>query len=165
MNGTVNKFVFVWALALTAFIVMGLTIPNNFTAGTTISSAEMNANFAAVKTAVDALEAVALPTSQGTVLGYVFVNGATGAATNPFMKTGGVPTTNRTGVGAYTVAWPGENVLFNDTPVFVLPSTSNRSASFNSVGAGAMTTVTIRDLANAAADSSFWIMILQDHNP
>ena len=54
---TVNKFVFVWALALTAFILLGLTIPHTFTAGSTISSAQMNANFDAVKAAVDALEA------------------------------------------------------------------------------------------------------------
>ena len=54
---TVNKFVLVWALGLTALILMGLTIPNTFAPGTTISSAEMNANFDAVKAAVDALEA------------------------------------------------------------------------------------------------------------
>ncbi|MDA1194730.1 MAG: formylglycine-generating enzyme family protein [Planctomycetota bacterium] len=54
---TINKFVLVWALGLTALILMGLTIPHAFAPGTTISSAQMNANFDAVKTAVDALEA------------------------------------------------------------------------------------------------------------
>ena len=57
MRGTANKFLLVWALVLTAFLLMGLVIPNTFTAGTTISSAQMNANFDAVRAAVDALEA------------------------------------------------------------------------------------------------------------
>lgn len=57
MQSTANKFLLVWALALTGLILMGLTIPNTFAPGTTISSAEMNANFDAVKAAVDALEA------------------------------------------------------------------------------------------------------------
>jgi formylglycine-generating enzyme required for sulfatase activity len=54
---TANKFLLVWALGLTALLLMGLTIPHAFTPGSTISSAEMNANFVAVKAAVDALEA------------------------------------------------------------------------------------------------------------
>ena len=53
---TANKFLLVWAMGLTALILMGLTIPNTFVPGTTISAAQMNANFDALKTAVDALE-------------------------------------------------------------------------------------------------------------
>ena len=54
---TANKFLLFWALSLTAFLLMGLVIPHAFGPGTTISSAQMNANFDAVKAAVDALEA------------------------------------------------------------------------------------------------------------
>ena len=52
----VNKFVVVWALALTAVILMGMDIPNRFSSGDVISSAQMNENFEAVKEAVDVLE-------------------------------------------------------------------------------------------------------------
>ena len=54
---TANKVLLFWALGLTAFLLMGLVIPHAFGPGTTISSAQMNANFNAVKAAVDALEA------------------------------------------------------------------------------------------------------------
>ena len=57
MHGTTNKVLLFWVLVLTAFLLMGLVIPNRFTSGTTISSTEMNANFDAVNAAVDALEA------------------------------------------------------------------------------------------------------------
>ena len=56
-------------------------------------------------------------------------------------------------------------VLFNDTPVIVQCSTSDRTATFTSFGSGATTGVRTTDLAGAATDSSFWVIILQDHNP
>lgn len=40
---------------------MAVTIPNNFSAGEVVSAAKLNANFAALKTAVDALEAKPAP--------------------------------------------------------------------------------------------------------
>jgi hypothetical protein len=47
---------------------LALTIPNSFTSGSPISSSAMNANFTAVKTAVDALEA-AITGKQARVTG------------------------------------------------------------------------------------------------
>jgi hypothetical protein len=38
-------------------VALAVTIPNNFSSGEVISSSKVNANFAALKTAVDALEA------------------------------------------------------------------------------------------------------------
>lgn len=121
MNANGSKFVMGWALAVTAFLVMGVTIPNSFTAGTSISSSQVNANFAALKTAVDALEATAaaLPTTKGSIRGYVMFNGGTGAVVNSFMTTGGVPTVLRTGAGRYTITWPGESIFFTDDPTTI----------------------------------------------
>jgi hypothetical protein len=43
-------------LGLLGVYALAMSIPNGFTAGDVISAAKMNANFTAVKTAVDALE-------------------------------------------------------------------------------------------------------------
>jgi hypothetical protein len=45
------------AISALGIYALALSIPNTFSAGTSISSGQVNANFAAVKTAVDALEA------------------------------------------------------------------------------------------------------------
>jgi hypothetical protein len=57
MEIRLNRWVGLWALGLTAFLFMGVSIPHTFVAGTSIRAADVNANFAALKTAVDALEA------------------------------------------------------------------------------------------------------------
>jgi hypothetical protein len=77
MKRMVNSGVLVWALCVTAFITMGVTIPNVFVAGNTISSAQVNANFTAVKTAIDTLEAgqpVALATIDGDAVAPTALN-------------------------------------------------------------------------------------------
>jgi hypothetical protein len=69
MNTTASKLVLIWALILTGGLVMGMANLNQFSPNTVISSAEVNANFSAVKAAVDALEttvaAQATASSQG----------------------------------------------------------------------------------------------------
>jgi hypothetical protein len=45
------------AISALGIYALAMSIPNTFSAGTSISSGQVNANFAAVKTAVDALEA------------------------------------------------------------------------------------------------------------
>jgi hypothetical protein len=116
MSITANKFLFVWALALTAFITMGLTIPHAFVAGTTISSAEMNANFAAIDTAVDALES---PTRPGTLLARCRLQGATGAHTDSWSSTGGAVVTTRNGLGDYLFELVGYNIDYERNLIVV----------------------------------------------
>ncbi len=69
MKGSNIKFFFLGvALVATGLWAMAVTIPNTFTSGEALSAAKLNANFAALKTAVDALEA-AVPGKQNRVSG------------------------------------------------------------------------------------------------
>ncbi len=157
-----RSFVFgmlVVPIAVLGFAVVyasSVTIPNTFTAGTPAVAAQVNANFAAVKTAVDdndtritALESAAGPTSQGQVRGYVFFSGA-GAVGNSFMTTGGTPTVTRTAVGDYTITWPGEAFLFSSDPTAITLLATVGSANGNSVGGDQL--IRVRDDAGVAVD-------------
>lgn len=69
MNGKNLKYFVMGAAIVAAGLgAMAVTIPNSFSAGQVISAAALNANFAAIKTAVDALEA-AVPGKQNRVSG------------------------------------------------------------------------------------------------
>ncbi len=58
MNGkNLKYFVLGAAIVAAGLSALAVTIPNSFSAGQVISAAALNANFAALKTAVDALEA------------------------------------------------------------------------------------------------------------
>lgn len=165
MERHINKFVTVWAVCLTAFLIMGLTIPNTFTAGTTISAAEMNANFAAVKTAVDALES---PTRRGTVLLFGRVRGElatpdfdTGAYTSDGSP---LPAITDLGVGNYTVALPnGEVFDHGNHAVSITPMEFGSSRMFTiEQGAGGTIEVSIWDDAGNRVDEDFQIIVFND---
>lgn len=69
MNGKNLKYFVLGAAIVAAGLgALAVNIPNSFTAGQVISAAGLNANFAAFKAAVDALE-TALPTKQNRVTG------------------------------------------------------------------------------------------------
>lgn len=165
MNSTVNKFVFVWALALTAFLLMGLTIPNTFVGGTTISAAQMNANFAAIDTAVDALES---PTRRGTVLLFGRVRGEDLTPTfdtGAFTSTGDpLPAITDVGTGNYRIALPGGEA-FSDGGhgVVITPLEFGNERTFTiEEGAGGTIEVNIRDGAGNNVDEDFQIIVFND---
>jgi hypothetical protein len=60
-----KNVVFGFALGSFGLVAVAVTIPNTFTSGTVISSGAVNANFAAVKSAVDTLEATEVGITQG----------------------------------------------------------------------------------------------------
>ena len=94
---------------------LAVTLPHNFSAGQEIKAAEMNANFQALKNAVDALEAKlnkvaasqkAPPTKAGT-LAYVLVRPDGTKWSGYDFNPGGSITTMKLGPGQYRVVFNG----------------------------------------------------------
>ncbi len=165
MSGTTNKFVLVWALALTAFIIMGLTVPNTFSPGTTISSSEMNENFAAIEAAMDALES---PTRRGTILLFARVIGddaVAGYAPGAYSSLGGLlPVPTDLGTGHYLIPLPGGEDFDIDRHAVVITPLANAPARTYGVteGLDATVQVRIRDDAGMAVDDDFQIVVFND---
>jgi len=111
-----NQILFSVFILLSAAVGWAVTIPNTFTPGTTISSEQMNANFTALKTAVDALESkvnavgsnAILPSRDG-VSGYVLVgeDGNKVGNSSSFSSVGGAITSSRVALGSYRVTFAG----------------------------------------------------------
>jgi hypothetical protein len=155
-------------LGLLGVYALAVSIPNPFTAGDVISAAKMNANFDAVKTAVDALEAKvvtldsktasletfknAAPTAKGSLRAFALVS-ADGTVNNQFSSTGGTVTVAKTGVGRYEVTIPGINFFFSTNPAIVSAVNDGRACKTSSIGGNQL--VVCFDLAGAAADSIF----------
>ncbi len=106
---------FVFLSAAVGYAVV--TIPNTFTAGTSASADQVNENFAALKTAVDALEArldglgsnPPMPSASG-ILGYATISTDGSTVSNSFNSSGGAITSaspHTTGLYAITFAGLG----------------------------------------------------------
>lgn len=104
---------FVFLSAAVGYAVV--TIPNTFTAGTTASADEVNENFAALKTAVDALEArldglgsnPPMPSASG-VLGYASISFDGSTASKSFNSSGGAITLSSPHItGVYGISFAG----------------------------------------------------------
>lgn len=101
------------AAPLTAPVTPAASVPNTFQAGTTISAAQVNANFAALTTGLDALDTrltvleakKSLP-SAASVFAYVGTSAGDGAITKTFNSTAGTNSYTGTG-GLYTVTLGG----------------------------------------------------------
>ena len=161
MEKHVNKFLAVWALALTAFVLMGVSIPHTFQPGTTINSGEVNANFMALRDAVTALEGRSA--SRGNIVGLAHVRADGTIEAGSWMASGSTPTlvTHVLASGRYVIGFPGENVSINTRTI--LANTTGMGSGWASVGSNAGNAVVYTyDTLGNAADDAFWVMILND---
>ena len=150
---------------------MGLVIPNPaFAPGTPISSAEMNANFAAIDAAVDALEAdvAALQNSPGRIVGMVRIdgNGPT-SVTRSWMANGNTPTVTHTlGSGLYEITWPGESISTNLPTRAVLASVLFTNYYCNVSASGSSCRVRVYDQTGTLADPfALWVVLMAQTPP
>ena len=173
-----------WLVALAAVFVpasltAAVTIPNTFTSGTPIVAAEMNANFSALKTFVDGLEATIngkadapatgsyVNTPQGRVA-WAWITAACSTSTsanctlNPdfvYNPGGAAPTSTRTGAGRYTVDFPGLNpsAAMGNVQVTSYGDTTNicKVVSWNA----ASVTVRCFDTSGTNVDSRFTVLV------
>jgi hypothetical protein len=120
------------AVLVPAVVTAALTLPNTFTAGTVIKSADMNANFAAVvthangvDTSITALQTQMAALQAAAPIGFARVAGAT------VSTFGGIGTTSVTATGTgfpYTVTFNG-NYPAGITPSKVVVQTTGESSS------------------------------------
>ncbi len=169
------KYSWKWLVALGAVFVPGyvlgaVDLPNVFAPNTPIVAAEVNANFAELERAVEALEARvdSLPSPVGveTPLNKAYwtwaqcsTSGCTVSGSYDYNPDGALPTVTRSGVGAYSVSFPGGNL--NGGTVQVSAYGSNARCNIGSWGA---TNVNVQCYAGngvTAADSSFTVLVLR----
>jgi hypothetical protein len=165
------------ALGLLGVYALAVSIPNIFAGGDVISAAKMNENFAAMKTAVDALEAkvttletktaalesfrTGLATAKGSIRAFAVVNGfpAVGSIQNQFTSVGAAITFSRTGVGRYRLTIPGEDIFIQSDPV-VLTAISDSVCGYSSVSGDLL--VECRNLAGTDVDTVFIAVVFND---
>jgi hypothetical protein len=106
-------------LASSAGLSLAVTLPNTFIAGAPARAEDVNANFAALKAAVDALEdkvknlgANPPLASRNGKMAYAWLDQPTSASYTPdagfaFNSSGGSVTVTRSGVGSYSVSFAG----------------------------------------------------------
>jgi hypothetical protein len=161
-----QRIVLVWSLLVTALLAGGaVTLPHTFTNGQTISATEVNANFTALKTAVDALQAAlaAAPTTQGLPRSIFRVN-PDGTSFNQWHGTGGSATIVRLDTGDYRITLPGEAFDADQDPVLVRPS--GPVDVFGEVfAAGTDLRVRWKDAGGNFIDTQFWVFVFNDGNP
>jgi len=165
--GAVLASIGLWALAV--------TLPHTFSPGDEIKSAEMNANFQALKSAVDDLEAKlsavqaaqkALPSKSGQ-LGYVWVKrDGTVNPTYAFMSNGNTPTVNKTGAGTYEVTFSGFNLVGGHVQVTTYVQDAPDQDNICAIDVWTATTVTVQCVdsdagAGTLQDTSFTILVLR----
>lgn len=113
------------ALAALGMVALAVAIPNTFAAGDVISAAKMNANFTAVKTAVDALEAkVSLPGREG-YYAYAWVSGAGAPSAIYASNPAGTINVTTSATGVYEVTFGGTHPEIRSVQITSYGSNSN----------------------------------------
>jgi hypothetical protein len=164
-------------LGLLGVYALAVSIPNFFTAGDVISAAKMNANFEAMKTAIDALEAkvatletktaslesfrTGLASAKGSIRAFAVVNGVASPSTivNQFTSDGATITLSRTAVGRYRLTIPGESIFIQSDPV-VLTGVGDAVCGYSSVFGDLL--VECRNLAGTDVDTVFIAVVFND---
>ncbi len=152
---------------VTVISYAAVTIPNTFTSGTTISSSQMNANFDALKTAVDAKQdrptLGSFPTTSAGQVAWAHIScpsaGGGCWVVSSYNPTGGAVTATsyNTGIGGVTFA--GVNVDTANIQVgpgmFFNPRICNPTAV-----SGNVVNVKCVDLTGTAALCDFWVQVM-----
>ena len=160
------------------FTSMGLsyaavTIPNTFTASTPAVADQVNANFTALKTAVDALEAkvntlgtnLPLASKQGK-MGYVWASDENLASYTPnpiysFNSSGGAITAARSAIGVYSVTFSGLGGGGGHVQVTAYSTAAYcRTDGWSSPGTDVVIFVACFDSLGAAVDSLYDVLFV-----
>jgi len=186
-GSSLKSFVLGAALVATGLWAAAVTIPNSFSAGEVLSAAKLNANFAAIKTAVDALEA-AITSKQNRVTGTCTVGQTIQAINEDGSVTCGTSTRGsawisaagtvitsspgvtwtitKVGTGLYCIQ-TSPNILSNYRPIVATingPDNTRGQISTNTGWGSACNpyggySVSTSDAAGAAADRAFSIAV------
>ncbi|MBX3183088.1 MAG: hypothetical protein KIT72_17125 [Polyangiaceae bacterium] len=170
------KYSWKWLVALGAVFVPGyvlgaVDLPNVFAPNTPIVAAEVNANFAELERAVEALEARvdALPAGGGGirtpfnkaywVWGSCSTSGCTVSGFYDYNPDGTLPTIARSSAGVYSVTFPGASL--NDGIVQVSAYSSTARCNVGSWGGETVSVRCYAGNAVTALDSSFTVLVLR----
>jgi outer membrane murein-binding lipoprotein Lpp len=145
---------------------LAVSIPNAFTAGTPIKASDINANFTALKTATDTLEAKVAtleantngPTSKGSLRAFVIVNGAA-AISNQYSSTGGSITVTAQGTGNYKISIPSFTYSYREHPAVVAPISDGNNVCYPYSGGDANVYVRCYNDLAAPSNTSFSLLV------
>ena len=145
-----------------------VTIPNTFTAGTTISSSQVNANFDALKTAVDAKQdrptLGSYPTTSSGQMAWAYMSCPAGSSCwiiHSYNPTGGLvtATTYTTGIGGVTFA--GIDVETANIQVTPGPAMGTPRICYVSATVGSQVTARCDNLTGNNTASDFYVLVVR----
>jgi hypothetical protein len=148
---------------------LAVTIPNTFSGGEVVSAAKMNANFQALKDAVDTLEAkvAALESerdAQKTQTGMpraVLSVYRDGTVLKSYNTTGGAITVTKTGTGQYTIQFSDETIDENDVVAVTPEMVGNRVCGAGYSASNLLVWCYDFNTGNFA-DSDFYLVLFND---
>jgi hypothetical protein len=153
-------------IGLLGVYALAVNIPNIFASGDVISAAKMNENFAAMKTAVDALEAKTATLQAGKSLpardgynAYALISLPTGTPDDNYaFNPAGTITVNNASPGVYIIVFNGTHPPIRNVQVSPFGSTTN-TCRINS-WENSSVSVTCFTLAGAVANTQFTINVV-----